>query len=100
MGAGAKKKRSRFLAGARRGKSSGSNNPSISCKLFIPGGCDWPPCSKANKYKGCWSRDHKLSEYTAKEKQKSWQFVGGKEVVAEEVEVVEIASLANRNDLY
>ncbi len=71
MGAGARKKRSRSPAGARRGKSSGSNNPSISCELFNKGGCDWPPYNRAHKCKECGSRDHRLSECTAKGKKKS-----------------------------
>ncbi len=71
MGAGAKKKRSRSPAGARRGKSSRSNNPSISCELFIKGSCDWPPCNKAHKCEECGSRDHGLSECTVKEKKRS-----------------------------
>ncbi len=40
MGVGAKKKRSRSPAGARRGKSLGLNNPSISCELINKSGCD------------------------------------------------------------
>ncbi len=100
MSAGAKKKRSRSLAGAQCGRLSGSNNPSISCKLFNKGSCDWPPCNRAHKCKKCGSRDHGLSECTAKGKKKSWQLVGDTKVVSEEVEVVEVASLANRNDLY
>ncbi len=71
MGAGAKRKRSRSPAGARRGKESGSNNPSISCELFNKGGCDLPPCNKAHKCKRCGSRDHGLSECTAKGKKRS-----------------------------
>ncbi len=100
MGAGATKKRSRSPADARRGMSSGSNNPSISWELFNKSGCDWPPCNMAHICKGCGSRDHGLSESTAKGKNRSWQLLGGMEVVAEEVEVVEVASLANRNVLY
>ncbi len=71
MGAGARKKRSRSPTGALRGKSSGSNNSSISCKLFNKGGCDWPPCNRARKCKECGSRDHGLSECTAKGKKRS-----------------------------
>ncbi len=71
MGAGAKRKRSRSPAGARRGKSSGSNNLSISCELFNKGGCDWSPCNRAHKCKGCGSRDHGLSECTAKGKKRN-----------------------------
>ncbi len=100
MGAGAKKKRSRSPEGSRRGKSSGSNNLSINCELFIKGGCDWPPCNRAFQCKECGSRDQRLSECTVKGKKRSWQLVGGTEVVEEEVEVVEVVSLANRNDLY
>ncbi len=100
MGGGAKKKRSRSPAGARHGKSSGSNNSSISCELFNKGGCDWPSCNKAHKCKECRSKDHGLSECTAKRKKRCWQLVGGTEIVAEEVKVVEVASLAYRNDLY
>ncbi len=69
MGAGAKRKRSRSLAGACRGKSSGSDNPSISCELFNKGGCDWAPCNRAHKCKECGLRDHGLSECTAKGKE-------------------------------
>ncbi len=100
MGAGAKRKRSRFPASTRRGKLSGSNNPSISCKLISKGGCDRPLCNRAYKCKGCRSRNHGLSECTAKRKKRSCQLVGGTEVAKEEVEVVEVARLANRNDLY
>ncbi len=71
IGAGAREKGSRSPAGARRGKSSGSNNPSISCKLFNKGGCDWPPCNRAHKCKRCGSRNHGLSECTAKGKKRS-----------------------------
>ncbi len=71
MGAGAKRKRSRSPAGARRGKSSGSNNPSVSYEFFNKGGCDWPPWNRAYKCKGCGSRDHGLSECTVKEKKRS-----------------------------
>ncbi len=71
MGAGAKRTRSRSFAGACRGKSSGSNNPSTSCELFNKGECDWPPCNRAHKCKGCGSRDHGLSECTTKGKKRS-----------------------------
>ncbi len=71
MGAGAKKKRSRSPAGACCGKSSGSNNLSISCELIHKGSCDWPLCNRAYKCKKCGSRDHGLSECTAKGKKMS-----------------------------
>ncbi len=97
---GSKKRRSRSPAGGHRVKSSGSNNPLISCDLFNKCGCDWPPCNKAHMCKGCGSRDHGLSKCTAKGKKRSWQSAEGTGVVVEEVEVVEVASLANKNDLY
>ncbi len=100
IGAGAKRKRLRSPAGARRGKSSGSNNPSISCELLTKGGSDWPLCNRAHKCKGCGSRDHVLLEWMANRMTRSWQLVGGTKVVEEEVEVIEVASLANRKDLY
>ena len=71
IGAGAKRKRSRSPAGAHRGKCSGLNNPSISCELFNKGGCNCPPCHRANKCKECGSRDHGLSECTMKGKTRS-----------------------------
>ncbi len=100
-GAGSsKRKSSKSPPGARCVKSSGLNNLSISCDLFNKGSCDWPPCNKAHKCKQCGSRDHELSEYTAKEKKKSWQSADATDILVEEVEVVEVASLANENDLY
>ncbi len=71
MRAGAKRKKSRSPGGVRRGKSSGSNNPSISCELFNKGECDWPPCNRAHKCKDCGSRDQGLSECMAKVKKRS-----------------------------
>ncbi len=55
---------------------------------------------QGQKCKESGSRDHGLSEWKGKEKKRCWQLVGGTEVGEEEVEVVEVASLANRNDLY
>ena len=95
-----KRRRSRSPAKGCHVKSSRSNNPSISWDLFNKGGCDWPPCNKAHKCKECGSRDQKLSECTAKRKKRSWQLAEGIKVVVEEVEIVEVASLANKNDLY
>ncbi len=71
MKAGAKKKRLRSPVGARRGKFLRSNNPSISCKLFNKGGCDWPHCNRAHKCKECGSRHHGLLECTTKGKKRS-----------------------------
>ncbi len=100
MGADAKRKSSRSHKGVRRGKSSGSNNLWISCQLFNKGGCNWPTCNRAHICKDCGSMDHWLSECAAEGKKSSWQLVGGMEVVGEELKVVEVASLANRNNLY
>ncbi len=77
MGVGAKKKKSRSPVGARRGNSSGSNNLSISCKLFNKDRCDWPPCKRALKCKEYGSRDHWLSECTGKRKKKELT-IGGR----------------------
>ncbi len=100
MEAGANRKRSRSPKNTSRGMSSGSNNLLISCELFNKSGCDLRPCNRAHKCKGCGSGDHGLSECTAKGTNRSCQLVGGTEIVAEEVEVVEVASLGNRNDLH
>lgn len=76
---GSKRKRSKSPAGGRRVKSSGSKNPSINCELFNKGGCDWPPCNRAHKCQECGSRDHGLSECTAKGKRgvDNWRKVRG-----------------------
>ncbi len=71
MRAGGKRKRSRSHSGGRRGKLSGSNNPSITCELFNQSGCDRPPYIRAHKCKACGSRDHGLSECKAKGKKRS-----------------------------
>ena len=97
---GSKRRRSRSPAGARCVKSSGSNNLLISCDLFNKGGCNWPPCNRAHKCKKCGSRAHWLLDCTAKRKKRSWQSAESTGVVVEEVEVFEVASLANENDLY
>lgn len=68
---GGKRKRPKFPAGGRCVKLSGLNNPLISCKLFNKGGCNWSPCNKAHNCKECGSRDHGLSECTAKENKRS-----------------------------
>ncbi len=100
-GAGSsKRRRSRSSAGGCCVKSSGSNNPSISYDLFNNDGCDWPPCNRTHKCKECGSRDQGLSECTAKGKKRSGQSAESIEVVEEEVEVVEVACLANENNLY
>ncbi len=83
---GSKKRKSRSPAGGRRVKLSGLNNPSISCNLFNKGGSNWPPYNRAHKCKEYGSRDHKLSECTAKGKNRSWQSAKGIGVVVEEVE--------------
>ena len=97
---GSKRRRSRSSAGGCRVKLLESNNPSTSCELFNKGGCDWPPCNRAHKCKKCCFRDYGLLECTAKGKKRSWQLAEGTEVVVEEVEVVEVAILANKTDLY
>ena len=71
IGAGAKRKMSKSPLGVRRGKSSGSNNLSISCELFKKGGCDWPPGNRAYKFNEGGSRDRGLSECTSKGKERS-----------------------------
>ena len=85
-GAGGKKrKRLRSPDGGCCVKSSGSKNLSISCDLFNKGGCDWQPCNRVHKCKECGSKDHGLSDCTAKVKKRGWQSVEGIKVVVEEV---------------
>lgn len=66
---GSKKKRSWSPPpGGCRAKSGGSNNPTVSCKLFNKGGCNWASCNRAHKCKDCGSKDHEQSACTKKKK--------------------------------
>lgn len=99
-GAGNKRKRLRSPATAGRWvkSKSASNNSSVTCELFNgKGGCGWTLCKRSHKCKECGSRDHGLAECPSKDRKKSWCEAGGTGVTVEQVEIVEVASLANEN---
>ncbi len=94
-----KRKRSKSPPGRRVKSSSGSNNLSITCNLFIIGDCNWVYCERVHKCKKWRSKDHWLSGCT--KGQKSWRLgAEGTETTKKVVDVVEIASLANKNSLH
>ena len=94
-----KRKRSKSLLGRHVKSSSGSNKPSVTFDLFNKGDCNWTYCERAHKCKWCGSKDHGLSGCT--KGQKSWR-LGAEDTGAmkELVDVVEVASLANKNSLH
>ncbi len=98
---GNKKKRSRSPAtsGRRMKGPNGSNNLSVTCDLFNKASCNWAPCKRTHKCKECESKDHGRAECISKERKKSLQCKAEGTGVVEQVEIVEIVSLANRNVL-
>ena len=98
IGAGNIRKGLKSPAGRHAKSLGGSNNPSVICELFKKSGCNWPLCNRTHKCRECRSRDYGLLRCTAKGKKRTWQLEGMR--VKEEVEIVEVASLANKNNLY
>ncbi len=70
-----------------------------SCNLFIIGDCNLAYWERAYKWKRCGSKDHWLSGCS--KAQKSWRFSAeGTGTTKKVVDIVEIASLANKNFLH
>ncbi len=93
-----KRKRLKSPAGRHVKSLGGSKNPSVICELFNKGSCDWPLRNNTHKCRECGSKEHGLLGFTAKMKKKAWQLEGMR--VAEEVKIVEVASFANKTNLY
>ena len=94
-----KRKRSKSPTDCCVKSSSRSNNPSVTFDLFNKGDCDWAYCERTHKCKRCGSKDHGLSGCT--KRQKRWRLgAEGTGTTKELVNVVEVASLANKNSLH
>lgn len=100
MGASRKRKRLTSPTDTYRNKLLGSNNPSISSNRFNKEGYNWLLYNKIHKCIKCGSKDYGLSKSKLKGKKMSSQLIRSMEVIVKEVEVVEVASLANRNYFY
>lgn len=78
-----------------------SNNLLITCKLFNrKEDCSWALCKRTHKCKDCGSKNHGLVECSSKRRKKRWCEVGSIRLTVEQIKIVEVASLANRNILY
>ncbi len=76
-----------------------SNNLLVIYDLFNKMGCNWALCKRTHKCKECRSKDHRLVECISKGRKKSWQCKVKGIGIVEQVEIVEVASLANENVL-
>ena len=94
-----KRKISRSPPGRRVKFSRRSNNPSVTFDLFYKRDCNWASYERPHKCKECGLKDHGLLGCT-KERKNRQLGAEGTGTTKELVDVVEVASLVNKNSLH